>query len=332
MKKVIIGALLLLILAGVSIYITRQNNTSTLKSELTDFGVEDTERITRIVLKDENGQRVDLSKVNGEWLLNDEFKARPDAVKILLTTINKLSVKAPIGQKMMNSVLKNIISKHTLVEIYDGGELIKNYYVGGPDRDHTGTYMLMKGSSRPFIMHMEGFHGFLSTRYFTNPNEWKHRGIFEYNPEEIKHLAVSYPDQPEKNFSIDQPTTGSFEVFYGSKNNPVEQLDTFMLSAYLANYKMIHFEGFEETKPQSFVDSVLRSTPIFRIELTDIEGKTTLVEGFRKPIKDGYNHEGDEIDFDFDRLYLKVNKNQVLVGQYAIFDKLTKRIAFLTNR
>jgi hypothetical protein len=48
---------------------------------------------------------------------------------------------------------------------------VKQYYVGHATQDNTGTYMLLtnpetdKNYEDPFVTHIPGFDGFLSTRY-----------------------------------------------------------------------------------------------------------------------------------------------------------------------
>ena len=43
----------------------------------------------------------------------------------------------------------------------------------------------------------------------------------------------------------------------------------------------------------------------------------------------GYDPEGNLIDNDLDRLYLELDNGEMVIGQYAIFDPLTKGIEFL---
>lgn len=332
MKKVVVGIVLLVVLSFITVWVVRQNSASTMRSELTDFAVEDTLSITKIILKDEQGERIELQREDGFWTLNQSYLARPDAVKILLTTMKKVRVRAPVSQQMMNTVLKTIIANHTLVEAYAGNTLVKSYYVGSPDRDHTGTFMMISGSERPFVTHIEGFHGFLTPRYFTNLNEWRHRGIFEYERDEIAALDLRINNGSQTNISIVQNTDGVFDVYTGSDDAPVSDLDTFMLNAYLSHYKKVHFEGIEETKTDAFIDSVKQSEPIFTISLTDTEGHTREVIGFKKPLKNGFDPEGNPLKFDFDRLYLWIDSGEMVVGQYAIFDPLTKGLGFLPSR
>lgn len=332
MRKVGIGIVFLLLLAALTVWLRNSETSSTIQNEISVFSYEDTASVDRIILKDENGAVIDLKRTDDGWSLNDQYAARPDAVRNLLTTMKKVSVRAPISQQEMNTVLKNIITSHTLVELYANGERVRNYYVGGPDREHTGTFMLMKGAQRPYLTHIEGFHGFLTPRFFTNEYEWRHRGVFEYPVENIARVEVNYVDQPQKNFRVERAVTGDFEVFAGEDLASVPAIDSFMLSAYLSNYKMIHYESYEETKSEAFLDSVRTSKPIFHIEVTDVGGTRKKVTGFRKPLKEGYDPEGNEIQYDMDRLYLAIDSTEIVIGQYVIFDKLTQEITFFRSR
>jgi len=332
MRKVIVGVVFLLVLATITVWMRNSDSSNTIQNEISEFSFADTASVDHIILKDENGTIIDLKKGNDRWTLNDEFMARPDAVRNLLTTMKKVSVRAPISQQEMNTVLKNIITSHTLVEMYVGSDLVRNYYVGGPDKEHTGTYMLMKGAQRPYLMHIEGFHGFLTPRFFTNTYEWRHRGVFEYKPEEIGSIEINYVNRADKDFRIERAATGDFEVFVGPDMTPVASIDSFMLSAYLTNYKMIHYESYEETKSDAFLDSVRVSEPIFHITVGDLSGHEKKVTAFRKPIKEGYDPEGNEISYDMDRLYIAIDSEEIVIAQYVIFDKLTAGISFFKNR
>lgn len=329
MKRLILAAIMLLILGVVAYFMSTAESGSTIRSELSNFAVEDTSIVMRIVMKDQSGRQVDLRRQPDQsWTVNEAYTARPDAIKILLSTMKKLSVKSPVSENRLESIFKGIISSHVHVDIYsDEAEPIKSYYVGGANQLHTGTNMMMDGSSRPFVIHLEGFHGFLTPRFFTNELEWRSREIFGSKIEEIASVEVTYHATPERNFHFKNHGAGDLLLLAGPKMDQPARFDTLELNAYLAQYKMIHYESYEETKTESFLDSVKMSNPIFKIKLeTDDETKT--VVGFRKPLKDGYDLEGNPIDYDQDRLYIWVDSNQLFIGQYAIFDKLTKAVYF----
>ncbi|GAB5538670.1 MAG: hypothetical protein Salg2KO_07730 [Salibacteraceae bacterium] len=331
MKRLLVGAALLIILGIVTVVMVMNNSASTVRSELSNFALESPEEVTKIILKDQNGEQVILDKQDNHWTVNGDYKARPDAIKILLNTMTDLSIKSPVSQNAMQTIFKNIIAQHILVTVYAGsGDPVKEYYVGGSNQLHTGTNMMMKGSSRPFVMHIEGFHGFLTPRYFTNELEWRARDVFELSPEEIEYVGVSYSNTPEKNFMISKTSNGDREVRYGERDQVLPGYDTLMLNAYLNNYKMVHYESYEETKSEQYIDSVKQSVPEFIINLR-ANGQEQMVKGYLKPLPDGYDLEGNPVKHDQDRLYITVNDQDLFVAQYAIFDKLTKGVYFLSN-
>lgn len=326
MKRVIWSLAILVLLSGIAFWVYNQNNQkSTIKSELTDFAVKDTAAIDKIFMADAQGKTILLERDGEDWRLNEKYKARPDGMRILLETIAKVRVKSPVSQPAIENVLKNIMGSHTKIEIYQGGSKpVKVYFVGSANQLHTGTHMLIDGSSRPYVTHIEGFHGFLTTRYFTNENEWRDREVFAYKYGDIKSVTIEYPGNPVDNFKIvDQGDHETFELYAGIDMQKVENTNEVAIKGYLANYKMIHYEGFEETKPMSYIDSVMNNTPTFNLKLEEWSGETHEIEGYRKPIKDGYDPEGQPIDYDVDRLYLFMNSHKLVVGQYAIFDQLT---------
>lgn len=329
MKRLIIGVGLVITLGVIAFVMQKNQGNSTIRKELSDFAFEDTASIQRIIMKDESGEQVDLQRQqNGEWTVNNDYQARPDGIDILLTTIKKLSVKSPISQNAMESTLKNIISNHVLVDIYtDGSDPVKSYYVGGANQLHTGTNMMLKNSTRPFVIHMEGFHGYLSPRYFTNELEWRNREVFGYRTESIAAVQIEYHDNPEQNWRFENHGEGNLVVKRGPNMDIDAPFDTLNLDAYLSNYKMIHYESYEETKSESFIDSVKQSDPMFTIRVVS-DDERRLVHGYRKPIRDGYDVEGNPIKYDQDRLYIWVDSADLYVAQYAIFDKLTKGVYF----
>ena len=119
------------------------------------------------------------------WDVNGQFKAREDAVNLLLKTFLRARVQGPVAEAAQPNVIRLLSARGKKVEIYQGGdEPAKTWYVGTATPSHTGTYMVLetqegRGAS-PYVVHMEGFTGYLSTRFFTSEREWRHTGIFNF--------------------------------------------------------------------------------------------------------------------------------------------------------
>jgi len=335
MKKNLTTGILFLVLASVAAYFYFNRGSGTIKKELIDFAVKDTASITKIFMADKGGRTILLDRMAPDlWRLNNQYEARQDAVETLLATIHSVKVKAPINQSSFEQIVKNIASNSIKVEIYQGGEKpTKVYYVGGANQLHSGTNMLMEGSSRPFVMHIEGFHGFINPRYFTNVNDWRSTRLFTYSKGEIARLEVKFNKEPSRSVAIDVHENGhDLAMTRLEDGSPIVPFDTLVAHQYLAQYKKIHFEGFEETKTDSFIDSIRSSTPKDVFTITDRAGNVTELKTFLKPVKEGAEDlEGNPIEYDADRMYGVINDSEFVIIQYHVFDPLTGGIKHFTK-
>jgi hypothetical protein len=328
MKNIRYIILILLTVAAAYFFFTNQN--STIKSEKSDFGVKDTSSITKLFLADQQGRQVTLERLSEfQWKVNGKYLARQDGINILLETIKRVAVKAPVNKAAFENIVKNISSSSVKVEIYTGDDSpSKVYYVGSSNQDHSGTYMLMENSTVPFLTHMEGFYGYLTPRYFTNENEWRDRTIFRYNYGEIASIKVEIPLDKENSFEITSNADNTYSIKSLATGNTIENFDTLKVLEYISYYKTIPYEGFEETKTEEYMNGVKASTPLNIYTVTDKSGKESKATTYLKPLPEGATDpEGTPIYFDMDRLYADVNETDFVVIQYIIFDKLDKKLS-----
>ncbi len=330
-KAFIVVALLLTSLAA---YLIINNSNSTLNVEKTSFAVEDTASITKLFLADKSGHVVTLNRVStSEWNVNGKFPARQDAINTLLTTLKKVEMKAPIGINSRETILKDLAARGIKVEIYtDDDKPEKVYYVGGSTPDNSGTYMALEDDgdfSDPYITHIPGFNGYLSTRYIVLDYKWRSSAIFNYPVSEIHSVKVEYFDNADDSFEIAETANGSFTLKSLKFNAPLQNFDSIAVKEYLVNYRNIHFEAFEKFKPATR-DSVLASPSYFRISLTAKNGKMITVTAHRIKAKPGaVDLNGKPIDYDPDRMYSKINDEEDLaLIQYFTFDNLLKPLSW----
>lgn len=169
-NKFLIGVFVLV--AVIALYAIFTKKSSTIVGDLRDFAVSDTASINKLFLVDREGNKSLLTRVSpGKWMVNNKYNARQESINNLLNTIKSLEVKSPVGKNLYNNVMKLMASKSVKIEIYQKGEPVKTYYVGHPTMDNLGTFMYIEKSTVPYIMHIPGFNGFLSTRYLTKEND-----------------------------------------------------------------------------------------------------------------------------------------------------------------
>lgn len=328
-KLSVIVLLALLLLAA---YFFFKNSSTTIKKELSDFAVEDTLAVTQIQLYKKGNKNIKLDRLpTGKWQVNESYLARPDAIQVLLETLKKVKVKAPVPKAAFETIVKDIAANGTKVSIYttDSDSPEKVFYVGSSNQQHNGTYMLLENSSVPFLMHIEGVNGYLNTRFFVNENEWRSTEVFNVAISEIQHLSVEDKRKPENSFEVNALANADFfDLSINGTVIPAEKIDTTSLFQYLSYYSFINFEGFEETKTEQFIDSVKLSNPFRIISLTDKLGKTTVFKAFDKPMPPGSeDFEGNALTVDMDRMYGYINDKEFVVAQFFVFDKLAQNPA-----
>jgi hypothetical protein len=330
MKKssvIIIG--ILIVLSALAVYIYKnKNQTSTIDKEASDFKISDTASIDKIFLADKDGNQVLVERKSDGWILDNKFHVRPDVIELLLYTIKSVDVKSPVSKNSRNSVIKIMSAKSTKIEIYSKGEKIKQYYIGHPTQDHTGTYMILtnldteENYETPFITHIPGFEGFLSTRYNTNNIDWRDRLLFNYRVPQIKQIKLDLHEIQDSSFTIDLFSMQRF----GLKNNKGKflQFEEDKLKQYIAYFQNINCEVVLDKK-DPLVDSLNKSgIPFASLTITDRNNQTSVCEFYHKfSVLEKNKEYGIAYKYDPDRLFVRYNNGKDYgVAQFYVFGKI----------
>lgn len=331
MKRNKVAIILVVLLGSVSFWFIVNNKKSTLRKGLRNFALEDTGRVSKLFLADKNNRTITLEKLRpGLWRLNNKFYARNDAVNMLLETMKQIEVKSPVSKSAQENVIKSLAAGGIKIEAYQGDKLIKIYYVGSETQDMLGTYMLladpetMENSSVPYITYIPGFDGYLTTRYFTNETDWRDRSVFRYTPPEIKSVRVEFPMKPDDGFEINNLSGAKFEVRSLPANLPLAAIDTLAVKQYISYFQNIQYELIEKLE-KPLIDSIVASSPVNIITLTDIKGNKNIVKIFyKRAAPDVIDHVTNKpAIYDKDRIFALINNGADFVTvQYFVFGKL----------
>ena len=324
--------ILLIALTAISAFVANQyfsSKGSTLKTSSNEFNIKDTGSITKVFIADMKGNHVLLERgSNNRWMVNNKYKTVQHNINNLLETINLMTVKAPVSKARYDKTIADMSTSGTKVEIYQGRSTpSKTFYIGTTNQDHTGNYMMIDGSSLPYLVHIEGFRGYLSPRFSCLENDWRLKSIFNYSPKDIAEIRLSRPGQPEKGFVIKQTIDGKVSL-YTNALVPVEDFEKGYILEYLDMFRNINFEMWEETKDPMFIDSVSTSIPLEVYTLKNMAGETTTLKTLLKPLKSGMDIDGNPIDHDQDRMYGLMNEKEFMIIQYFVFDPLNQDINF----
>lgn len=337
-KSSIIIISILIVLAGSSIYIYKtKNKTSTIDKEASDFKFKDTASIDKIFLADKDGKQVLVERKSDGWMLDGKFHVRPDVIELLLYTIRMVEVKSPVSKLGKTSAIKIMSAKSTKIEIYSKGKKVKQYFVGHPTQDHTGTFMILtnletgENYEEPFITHIPGFEGFLSTRYNTDEIDWRDRLLINYRPPQIKQIKMELHEMADSSFVIDLFSMQRFGLKTKKGNLP---FDEDRMKQYIAYFQNVNCETVLD-KSDRLVDSLSKSAlPFATLTITDRNNGNTVCEFYHKQPSASKNAEyAVEYKYDPDRLFVKYNNGKDYgIAQFYVFGKILQTYNYFLPR
>jgi hypothetical protein len=268
-----------LVIVALGLWWTNRGN-STLQTRAInyDFAIPDTAAITRIEISDKTPCSVTLTRVNGQWTVEGE-PVRPDAIEVLLETLKRMEMRNFITTAERPSILKKLAVYGKEVKVYSGETLLKHLYVGTETPDFLGTYMMIQGADAPYSVHILGFNGYLSTRFFCNPDLWRSRVMFGLQPTDIQKATLHYRDSAG-GFVLENKADGRW-VVTPERGSPYQPEGT-ALNLFLSAFKTLQYEGV--ITPEDGIwnrqDSLKRSSPAFVLELVNRQGNTFVLQSY----------------------------------------------------
>jgi hypothetical protein len=108
-------------------------------------------------------------------------------------------------------------AKAIKVELYDkDGDKIRVFYIGGQANEAIGTYMLMEGADRPYIVQIPGFEGYVLPRFSPRFLDWRDKGVFNATEEDVKTVVIVTVD-PElsKGLQFNERRAKTYSKYFG---------------------------------------------------------------------------------------------------------------------
>ena len=321
---------MLAVLGGLAFWLWRNSAPTSTVSDDSVFNVADTASVTRIFLADKSDLRITLDRHGETWMVNGQYTARPEAVSNLLSTLYLLDIKQHVPKAAYEHVIKNMATSSTKVEVYQGSDQpSKVFYVGSPVKEHTGTYMLMEGSERPYVIRKKGLVGFLNPYFTTQLGDWRNNDLYSYTQGQIAAVRVEHPANPEQSFEVRHIGNNQFELQALANGNIMADFDTAKAIDFMARFHRVPFEGFEETSWAEKRDSVTATPPQQVYTVTDVAGNQRSISTWLKPVSEGAIDWEDNVIFhDLERMVCVNAEDEYVVVQYHIFDLLAKELGY----
>jgi hypothetical protein len=339
-NKIIFIVFILLGLITVVLWLTQ--STTTFRRSLSDFKLNDSSNVTRVFMSDKNNNTVTLTRQSpGKWLVNDKYPAQNQSINLLLKTMIEIEVQQPVAHAAHDNIIKELAVNAVKVELYQQiyridlfnnqrwfphEKLTKVYYVGGATPNNQGCYMLMQGSSEPFIVFLPGFRGFVSPRYSPIEKYWRDYNIFRNTIPEIAAVRVEIPSTPGYSYEVRNNGENKFVMISLDDQKEVKNYDTLKLLNFLSGFRNLSFEALLNDMDKARKDSIIKSQPFIIITLTDTAGVSKSITTYHKSGPYGQTDlHGAPLPYDLDRLYALVNEGRdFTIIQYFTFDKVLR--------
>jgi len=299
----------LIALMAISIWFLSNEKKSTISLE-NNFAISDTALVSKIFIADRDGTTITLNRNKKNWIINNKYQVRKDAISTLLNTINQIRIQRPVSKNAFDNVIKNLATTGVKIEVYTNKETpYKTYTIGNSTSNHLGTYMFLAGSKTPFIVHIPAFNGFLSPRYGIqgnkiNEKDWRTTNIFSLKAKNIVKVTLNHIQHSEKSFSL---TTDPM-ILLNNLNNKVSFNKENVLQ-FLNAFKLLNCESYKNEK-----EKIEFAIPLHELIVNNDTLRTYAISD--KLIKD------KEDNFTVKRMYATLNNGELMLIQDYVFNKV----------
>lgn len=332
MRKTLVYILILGILAyGVWFFLFKDTNL--FSEHEAGFTIKDTAAIHKIFMANKRGDTVSLTRTPEGWIVNNQYPASKRMTQTLLETMHDQYAAYPVPESAHNNVIKGLSGSAIKVEVFDKkGDRMRVFYVGGQVYANKGTYMLMEGAHRPYVIQLPAYEGYVTPRYDVDAINWRDRTLLDLKPEQVQSVSVTYLQEREylNSFSMHRDSNGKMIASAHPDLKLSEEQNDRRVNLYATFFQKIGFEGYLNGTED--IDSIISiSDKRCEIDLTTTNGRDQHIDIYWMPVnKRSKNLSTSDPDipdeYDPDRFYGITNhyKDTIMLQRYT-FDKIFRK-------
>ncbi len=270
-----------IVLTAIAVKIAFFGKNTTLDTKAAGFAVKDTADIVAIRIQTGSDTLL-LERSGAVWKANKHFLVNKKAIFKALETLRLIDIKAPLPDNAVEPVSKKLDKAKKITIFFTNGKT-KTIFLGKQTSDKSGNFAKIE-NYKPFIIFVPSYEIDLNRIFTTNPEYWREKNIFHFNPADIVFAEVKYFDNPENSFKIVKSDTGDYFIETGNKK--ITNPDKDNLFFYLSHFHNVNYVKNLEK------NSVQPEQPIFTISIRDRQGFETEITAFEiinsegKPNKD----------------------------------------------
>ncbi|OUT72770.1 MAG: hypothetical protein CBB76_00780 [Crocinitomicaceae bacterium TMED16] len=299
-----------------------ESNSST---ELIDFAIKDTSKVTKIIITDPFQKTYQIEKRNGVWQDKNGGCITQAYAHNILSVAKNIEFKGYLSKNSHENFTVKMSASHTKVEYYVNNKWHKTWYIGPSAPDHYGQIMLLDSkedgkSKEPVMMKVKGVNGIIEPNFFADSRKWICTNIFSVPLESISSVVVKNHYDSTRSFEVKYQNDG-FQV--SSNGIPLPSVDTANVYRYLHNYKKIHFDIANYILSETECDSLKATDPFAEITLDEKSGAQTHLRLYRiKADEPQRNEFGELVNMDMNKFWCALPSGEIVKCQYHVFNPL----------
>ena len=201
MKKYAFYIAIIAILLTITLVLIFNDRPGTITGREKNFAINDTTNVTKIKYV-YNGEVLELSRKKSLWVVNNKYPAKMQLVNVTLKFLQQFNIISTVPKESVPMAIEALNERSLQVTIEDTGEPIVQYRFCEIDTAPSKAYIIMEGSSKPYIANITGFDLPLFTLFSTSERMWRDRKIFTTEIEDMMMVGLAYPRNPDNSFAI----------------------------------------------------------------------------------------------------------------------------------
>src|SRR5690606_24902587 len=208
------------------------------------------------------GGKIKLSYTGSRWMVNGEYPADRDMIRVLFATLQKAEPKRPVATSLQDSISDYLGKSGVKISLLMKSEGVENFIVGGNERK-TETYFKKVTEDVPYVMTIPGYRVYVGGIFELDENGWRDKYVFNFNWRNFSKLEVQFR-KPGDNFTVTMDEGG---VHMKELALP----DTAKLNTFMDQISLLTVTEYLASTPQ--LDSLATTDPLIQFMITDIGGK-----------------------------------------------------------
>ncbi len=314
---------------------------------LTEFGISAEREIVRVEITGSGGDMVILEKKGeGEWTLNNEFRAKTPAVKSLIFTLQnmKLNRPVPLAEAMKhedylkhNGLRVDVIAASHWIRLpffpglVERQQAVRVFEIG--QQGSEGVVMRLLGRKDLYWVQVPGDGSDLKRVFSAKPHHWRDPVVVGLGRNEIHEIRVEIPGRSEESFALRPMAEGGYGLIHANGEMvDKEKIDADKLERFTGFFAALYYEQLVRGGEEVVMEQLIEPEPFFLLHIQAVEGPPVSLEFFRRrhPLGEERNPLVDPF-FDPDRFYLRINGEDFALARYFVFNRVMRPLSFFCN-